>query len=151
MAEEFTGHAVRCFERIVAEASLQTGLEVVADEWKRGPVIGLTSAFGETIFSQCMNIKDFTNWAYHAWAVLWPATGGIIITWLNEGIRLLKGMGYEPRITVTTWQLTGEPIVLPQGPEERIAYGNADLSCRVSVAFMLCFGNEEIAIAYDPG
>ena len=148
-ALEFVKRGVEVFQAIERTAIQETGLAVTADVWQSEPVIGLTSAFTKTAFNRCLDIQDFTNWAYHAWAIVWPAIGGVIITWVNEGLRLLKGMGYDPRIALTTWQLTGQPVILPRGPNERIAYGNAALTGQVSIAFMLCFGSEEIAIAYN--
>lgn len=148
-ALNFVKGGMEALETVEKTAIEETGLTASADSWHTEPVIGLTFAFSQTIFNQCMNIQDFTNWVYHAWGIVWPATGGVIITWLNEGIRLLKGMGYDPRIPVTTWQLTGQPVILPQGSNERIAYGDAAPTLPASIAFMLCFGNEEIVIAYN--
>ena len=146
----FVSKAAEALQAIEKTAVEETGLTVGADAWHSEPVIGLTSAFTQTVFNRCLDIQDFTNWAYHAWGIVWPATGGAIITWVNEGIRLLKGMGYDPRIVVTTWQVMGQNVILPRGPNERIACGNAAPTLPASIAFMLCFGNEDIAIAYNP-
>jgi len=146
----FLSKAAEALQTIEKTAAEETSLTINADAWHSRPVIGLTSAFTQTVFNRCLDIQDFTNWAYHAWGIVWPATGGVIVTWVNEGIRLLKGMGYDPRIAVTTWQVTGESVILPRGLNERIACGNAAPTLPASIAFMLCFGNEEIAIAYNP-
>ena len=55
-------------------------------------------------------------------------------------------MGYEPRITVTTWQVIGQSVILPRGLNEGIACGNAAPTLPASIAFVLCFGNEDIEL-----
>ena len=142
----FVSEGVAALQTIEKTATEETSLSISADAWHSRPVIGLISAFTHTVFNRCLDIQDFTNWAYHAWGIVWPATGGVIITWVNEGIRLLKGMGYEPRITVTTGQVIGQSVILPRGLNERIACGNAAPTLPASIAFMLCFGNEDIKV-----
>lgn len=144
-------NSVKCFAQIAADATNQTGLPINADEWKNAPATGLTSAFTKTVFDQSMQIHSFTNWTYHAWAVLWPASGGLIITWVNEGTRLLRRMGYDPGVSLTTCYLTMvQPLLLPRSSTERVVYGNVDLHSPGSVGFLLCFGNEEIALLAAP-
>jgi hypothetical protein len=151
MALAFVNDSVKCFAEIASDASAQTGIAINADGWRNTPAAGLTLSFPKTVFDRSMDIHSFTNWAYHAWTVLWPVGGGLVITWLNEGVRLLKRMGYDPVVKSTTWYPTmEEPLLLPRSPTERVVYGNADLNSPGNVSFLLCFGSEQIALLSSP-
>lgn len=131
-------------------AEQRSGFGIVPESWQNEPVTGITQDFIQTLYEHALGITDFSGWTHSIWAALWPVTGGLIVTWTNEGVRLLQGLGYEPFIQETYWPLTGGPWMLPRHPRERIAYGDASVNSPGRVAFLLCFGTKVIAMAPLP-
>jgi hypothetical protein len=124
----------------------RSGFSLISGTWQDEPVTGLTQDYVQTLYEYALGISNFKGWAHSTWAVTWPDTGGLIVTWVNEGVRLLQGMGYDPSIQENYWVLAGGPWILPRHPRERIVYGDATLNSLCRVAFLLCFGTKVIAV-----
>jgi hypothetical protein len=140
---------VDCFKEIEKAAQEHTGLGIVGSKWQEGSAIGLTQSFVQTNFEHALSISQFTNWGYSIWGIAWPNTGGYIVTSEYEGVRLLQGRGFDPAI-MTRRLLEGKPWMLPQSPNERIAYGDANTESPGGVGFLLCFGEQVIAVDAAP-
>jgi len=147
LALSFLSGAAGIYRELSKAAEERSGLGIITASWQEGPVTGLTTDFIQTLYEHTLGITDFSGWTHSAWAALWPVTGGLIITWPNEGVRLLRRLGLDPIIEETHWPLTGGPFMLPRHSRERIAYGDARLDSPCRVAFLLCFGTTVIATA----
>lgn len=146
----FLSGAVSARGELSKSAEHRSGFGIIAESWQTEPVTGITEDFIQTLYEHALGITNFRGWTHSIWGALWPMTGGLIVTWASEGVRLLRGLGYEPSIQETYWPLTGEPWMLPRHPRERIAYGDASLNSPGSIAFLLCFGTRVIALALSP-
>jgi len=142
----FLSGAVNIHGDLTKAALERSGFGITANTWQDEPVTGLTEGYVQTLYDYATGINSFRGWAHSFWAITWPATGGMIITWPNEGVRLLSGRGYDPFIRETYWILAGDPWLVPRHMGERVAYGNATLNSLCSVAFLLCFGTKVIAV-----
>jgi hypothetical protein len=145
----FLSGAVSARSELSKAAAERSGFGIVTESWQNEPVTGITRDFVQTLYEHALGITDLSRWTHSTWAGLWPMTGGLIVTWANEGVRLLRGLGYEPSVQETYWPLSGE-WMLPRHPQERIAYGDANLNDLCRVAFLLCFGTRVIATATFP-
>ena len=144
----FLSGATGIHNELSRAAEQRSGLGIITESWQEEPVTGLTTDFIQTLYEHALGIIDLSGWTHSAWAALWPVTGGLIITWPHEGVRLLRHLGLDPLIREVYWPLTGGPLMLPRHPRERIAYGDARLDSPCRVAFLLCFGTRVIATAF---
>jgi len=148
LALSFQSGATAIYSELSKAAEQRSGFGIITESWQAEPVTGLTTDFIQTLYEHALGITDFGSWTHSAWAALWPTTGGLIVTWPNEGVRLLQHFGLDPFIQETYWPLAGGPFMLPRHSKERIAYGDASLVSPCRVAFLLCFGTKVIATAF---
>ncbi|MFP3880407.1 MAG: hypothetical protein ACLFVA_05590 [Dehalococcoidia bacterium] len=146
----FLSGAVDIHRELSKVAEERSGFGIIAGSWQNEPVTGITRDFIQMLYEDTLDIIDFSRWTHSVWAALWPENGGLIVTWPNEGLRLLRHLGLDPVIQQTFWPLNGGPFILPRHQGERIAYGDADLYSTGKVALLLCFGPRVIAVASLP-
>lgn len=146
----FLTSAVNTYSELVKTAQERCGLDITREIWQQQPVMGLTQDFVQTVYERALGIGQSTIWAHSAWGVVWPNTGGLVITSVNEGMQLRLYNRYDASITETRWVLVGESLMLPTHSRERVAYGDADLNSPGMVAFLLCFGAKAIALTASP-
>jgi hypothetical protein len=144
----FLSGAVAIHSELTRLAEQESGCSPVPGNWQDKPATGITQDFVQTLYEHVLGITDMSRWSHSIWAGLWPVTGGLIVTWTNEGVRLLQRLGLDPFIQEIYWPLNGK-WMLPRHPRERIAYGDANLNVSCTVAFLLCFGTNVIAMAFS--
>ena len=145
----FLSGAVGIYGELTRLAEQESGCSLVPGNWQDEPASGITQDFVRTLYEHALGITDMNQWSHSIWAGLWPVTGGLIVTWVNEGVRLLQRLGLDPFIQEIYWPLNGA-WMLPRHPRERVAYGDASLNVSCTVAFLLCFGTNVIALAPSP-
>jgi hypothetical protein len=146
----FLSGATGIYSELLRVAEQRSSFDIIPENWQSEPATGITQDFVSTLYEHALGLTDCSGWTHSAWAALWPMTGGLIVTWVNEGVRLLQYLGLDPFIQETYWPLTGGSFMLPRHPRERIAYGDASLDSTCRVAFLLCFGTQVIATASSP-
>ena len=102
----------------IAEVSqAETGLATVTS-WRREPNVGITPEFGATISRSALRVEQCTSYAYFELAIVY-LEGGIMVTQVGEGVRLLQGAGLDPTLT-TAYVSTAGAWVIPQGNQRLI-------------------------------
>lgn len=132
-------------KQIAKVSQAETDLATVTS-WQRVPNVGITTEFGATISRNALRVEQCTSYAYFELAIIY-LEGGIMITQVGEGMRLLQGAGLDPTLT-TAYVSTAGAWVIPQANQRLIcdeAVGVSEAAVR-AIHFVLHLHGYVIAI-----
>jgi len=132
-------------EQITEVSQAETGLTTVTS-WRCEPNMGITTEFGATISRSALGVEQCTSYAYFELAIVY-LDSGIMVTQVDEGVRLLQGAGLDPTLT-TAYVSTAGAWVIPQGNQRLICDGAVEANKPVvrAIHFVLQLHGYVIAI-----